>query len=66
MSAKVATAEIRLSGFFVEHYVPFAQANHLVKVLKEIFPDSKIAQNMKMGKTKTSYIVKDIAREKRF
>ena len=24
MSAKVATAEIKLSGFFVEHHVPFA------------------------------------------
>ena len=66
MSAKVATAELKLSGFFVEHHVPFAQANHLVKVLKEIFPDSKIAQNIKMGKTKTSYIVNDIAREERF
>ena len=41
MSVKVATAEIKLSGFFVEHHVPFAQADHLVKVLKEIFPDSK-------------------------
>ena len=66
MSAKEATAEIKLSGFFVEHHVPFAQADHLVKVLKEIFPDSKIAQNIKMGKTKTSYIVNEIAREEKF
>ena len=68
MSAKIATAEIKLSGFFVEHHVPFAQADHLVKVLKEIFPDNKIAQNIKMamGKTKTSYIVNDIAREEKF
>ena len=66
MRAKVATAEIKLSGFFVEHHVPFVQADHLVKVLKEIFPDSKIAQNIKMGKTKTSYIVNDIAREEKF
>ena len=41
---KVAAAEIKLSGFFAEHHVPFAQADHLVKVCKEIFPDIKIAQ----------------------
>ena len=64
MSAKVATAEIKLSGFFIEHHAPFAQADHLVKVLKEIFPDSKIAQNIKMGKTKTSYIVNDMQEKK--
>ena len=43
MSAKVATAEIKLSGFFAGHHVSFAQADHLVKVLKEIFSDNKIA-----------------------
>ena len=31
MSDKVATAKIKLSGFFEEHHVSFAQADQLVK-----------------------------------
>ena len=57
----VAAAEIVLSGFFVEHSsVPFAEADHLVKVFKKV---SKTAQSIKMGKTKITHVVNDIATE---
>ena len=44
MNDEVATAEIRLSIFFVEHQVPLAPVGHLVKVCKETFSDCKISQ----------------------
>ena len=33
-SKQVATAELQLAGFIVEHELPFAAANHLVEIVK--------------------------------
>ena len=35
-SKQVATAELQLAGFIVEHELPFAAANHLVEIVKKI------------------------------
>ena len=45
-----------VSGFMAEHNMPFSQADHLVDVLKKAFPDSEIAKDVSVKKTKASYI----------
>ena len=57
---KVKTAEIRLATFFAEHNVAFATVDHLIPVLKEAFPDSKIASDVTLGRTKCTNIVKNV------
>ena len=46
--------------FFVEHNIPFATSDHLVKTLKVIAKDSKVVQDMKLGKTKMTKMEKKI------
>lgn len=58
---KIARAEIKLATFMAEHNISFNTADHLVDVLKDIFPDSAIAQNITLKRSKATYIVKDIA-----
>lgn len=43
---KVAKIELLLSGYVVEHGVPFGQCDHLVDVIKKMFPDSEVARNI--------------------
>ncbi|XP_068211680.1 uncharacterized protein [Palaemon carinicauda] len=63
---KVAKAEMYLTGYMAEHGVPSAQADHLVDVIKKMFPVCETARNMKMKKTKASYMLQDgIAWEER-
>ncbi|XP_068232164.1 zinc finger BED domain-containing protein 5-like [Palaemon carinicauda] len=63
---KVAKAEMYLTGYMAEHGVPFAQADHLVDVIKKMFPECETARNMKIKKTKASYMLQDgIAWEER-
>ena len=54
-----AKAELLMVGFMAEHRTPFAQADHIIDLLKAMFPDSKIAANMKLKRTKASYIMQD-------
>lgn len=56
---KVAKAELLLDGYVAEHGVPFAQVDHLVEVIKKMFPDCEAAQGMNMRKNKASYILQD-------
>ncbi len=53
-------AEIKLTGFMAEHNVPLRISDHLVLVLKDIFHDSQIAQNITLGRTKTTAITKHV------
>ena len=46
-------AEIKFTGFLTEHNLPIVVANHLSALVKECFPDSKIAQPYSCAKTKT-------------
>lgn len=52
-----ATAEALFVAFMAEHKTPFLQADHLTGVMKRMFPDSKIAQRMKMKRSKASYVM---------
>jgi hypothetical protein len=53
-------AELKLTGFLTEHNISFNCVDHLTKVLKECFPDSKIAQEMSLGRTKATQITRNV------
>lgn len=42
---KVIRVELLFSGFICEHNLLIARANYVGKLLKTMFPDSKIAKN---------------------
>ncbi|KAG7159010.1 hypothetical protein Hamer_G006422 [Homarus americanus] len=46
----VAVAIILFPCFIAEHNLPFTTADHLVDLIKRMFPDSAIAQGMNMKK----------------
>lgn len=56
----VKKAEIKMSSFFAEHNVAFHTADHLIPLLKECFPDSKIAKGMQLKRQKCVQIVKNV------
>lgn len=56
----VKIAEIRTSAFLAEHNVSFRCVDHLVQRDKAVFHDSKIANAMKLGRTKATSIVKNV------
>jgi len=58
LNSDVSKEEIKLSGFIAEHNVSFIYGNGSSDLLKEIFPDSKIAQEINLKKTKTTAIIK--------
>jgi len=57
---QVKHAEIKLSGFLAQHNISFLSIDHLEPLLKEIFPDSKICQKMKLKRTKATNIIKNV------
>ena len=57
-SGKLARlAGVRFSGFIAEQNPPFAAADHLAKLIRVSFPDSKVAKSYTNGKTKTTCII---------
>ena len=56
---KVARAEIKLTAFMCKHRTPFKQADDLTPLLMATFSDSEIAKELKMKKTKASYVIQD-------
>ena len=56
----VKQAEIKLATFFAEHNVAFQVIDHVTPLVKEIFPDSKIAQDLQMKRSKCTNIIKKI------
>ena len=52
----VQNAEVKLTGFLVEHNLSFKTTDHLVELLKSIFPDSKIAQQISLKRTKATAV----------
>lgn len=57
---KVKRAEIKLAAFFAEHNIAFCTANHLIPLIKDISLEPKVAQNLALGSTKCTKIVKEI------
>lgn len=58
----VAFATILFACFIAEHNLPFTTADHLVLLMKKMFPDSRIAQGMSMGRTKCTEVVTIVGR----
>ena len=57
----IIKAETLMCEFLVHHNLPFSAADTLIKMYPRMFPDSKIASNMKCGRMKTTAIVKEMA-----
>ena len=41
---EVHNAELLLCGYMAEHGMAFSQADHLIEVMKRMFPDCEIAK----------------------
>ena len=52
--------EIKLTGFLAEHNLPITAVDHLNSLIKECFPDSKIAQLYSCTRTKSSCILNGV------
>lgn len=50
-------AEVKLAAYFAEHNIAFNAADHLGKVLKECFPDSKILKETYISRKETAKII---------
>lgn len=57
---EVQNFEIRLSAFFAEHNVALQIVDHLVPLLQQIVPDSKIIQKAVLGRQKCTSIIKNV------
>ena len=60
IETKVKEAEITLTGFLAEHNISLRCADHLVAVNKKCFEDSKVAQQVSLGRTKATVILKHV------
>ncbi len=60
LETAVKNGEINLTGFITEHNIALRTSNYLVEVLKDIFKDSKTAQHIYFGHTKTTAITKHV------
>lgn len=54
-------AELLFSNFIIEHNIPLAAADHVSKLLLAMFPNSPEVKKYACGRTKTNYLVKEIA-----
>ena len=54
-------AELLFTGFICEHSVPISTVHHARKLLKAMFPDSKIAKKCYCGRTKTTNVLSGIS-----
>ena len=50
-------AEVKLAVLLAQYNIPLAIMDHLSPMMRDIFPDSKIAKAFSSARTKTSYIV---------
>lgn len=57
---KVTRAEIKLAAFISEYNLPMRLSDHLTPLLKDIFPDSKIAKEIQMGRIKCTCVIKNV------
>lgn len=56
-------AEVLFTSFLLEHNIPLAAADHAGPLFKNMFLDSKEAKKYSCGRTKSSYLVKELAQE---
>ncbi len=61
MSAAVSNAVLKAAFFLAEHHVAISTADHMIPLMAAMFPDSRIASEMKCGRTKMTAAIKCIA-----
>lgn len=54
---KVLKSELYFARFVAEHNLPFATANHFTRLVKVMFPDSKVADSFSCTRTKTAAFI---------
>ncbi|KAG7175295.1 hypothetical protein Hamer_G001348, partial [Homarus americanus] len=61
---KICQREVsaELTAIKPEHNLPFTTADHLVDLMKRMFPDSAIAQDMNMKRTKCTEVMRTLGR----
>lgn len=57
IALKVVGAEVKFTGFLLEHNLPFAASDHAGPLFRSMFPDSQIARFYGCATTKTTSIV---------
>lgn len=57
MYTQTKRAEVKLAVLLAHHNVPLAVMDHLPPLLRDIFPDSKIAKGFSAARTKATSIV---------
>lgn len=60
LTEKTRIAELKLSALFATNNLPFSLSDTLTPLLSTIFPDSKIAKNLTLKRTKTTAIMKNV------
>jgi len=60
LSENVKNAEIKLTTFIAEHNISFNSMDHFSDLIKNCFPDSEIAKNINLKRTKTTAIIKNV------
>lgn len=63
LDTSTKSAEIKIVGFLVDHNIAFNALEHLTDTLKSAFPDSAIAKNMNLKRTKGTAIATNIIGE---
>ncbi|KAL4132488.1 hypothetical protein QTP88_009627 [Uroleucon formosanum] len=56
----IKNAEIKITAFLAEHNISFNTMDHFSDLIKTCFPDSKIAKNIHLKRTKTTAIMKNV------
>ena len=54
---KVISAEVKITGFVLDHNLPLDVADHVGPLFRSMFPDSKIAGYYGCARTKTACII---------
>lgn len=58
--SNVKKAELKLAAFFATNNVAFRIIDQLEPILKDIFPDSKICQDLSLKQTKCTEIIRNV------
>ena len=57
LDQKVVKAKLLFSGFLFEHKLPLTTADHAAKLFRNMFPDSKIVNKYRHGRTKATHML---------
>lgn len=60
---KIKKTKINIASYIVEHNIPFLAAEHIPHLIKAVCPESEVAKGLKLGRTKTAGIIKNVIGE---